>query len=97
MSIVHDRKHDIIAARKNGITSVGKADPWQVFRLFLIPFCVSSFSSLVKDRGFVLIFSPKWGESGVALAICAGLLIIVTAVKRFAQTRPLPAGNLDIG
>ena len=25
---------------------------WGVFRLFLMPFCVSSFSALVKGRGF---------------------------------------------
>ena len=25
---------------------------WALFRLFLMPFCVSNFSSLVKGRGF---------------------------------------------
>src|SRR5438094_6178601 len=30
---------------------------WPTFRLFLMPFCVSSFAALVKGRGFVLIFS----------------------------------------
>ena len=34
-------------------------DGWQRFRLFLMPFCVSSFSALVKGHGFILIFSPK--------------------------------------
>jgi hypothetical protein len=27
----------------------GKPDHWQTFRLFLMPFCVSSFSALIKD------------------------------------------------
>lgn len=38
--------------------SSARADPWQTFRLFLMPFCVSSFAALIKDRGFVLIFPP---------------------------------------
>ena len=28
-----------------------------MFRLFVTPFCVSSFSMLIKNRGFILIFS----------------------------------------
>src|SRR5581483_4035998 len=36
-----------------------KLERWQVFRLFLMPFCVSSFSALGKRKGFVLVFSPK--------------------------------------
>ena len=33
----------------------GRLGRWGVFRLFLMPFCVSSFSALVKGRGFFLI------------------------------------------
>jgi hypothetical protein len=44
---------------------------WGVFRLFLMPFCVSSFSALVKGRGFFLIFSPRWKETLIAIALCA--------------------------
>src|SRR5437667_3980431 len=32
---------------------------WPTFRLFLMPFCVSSFAALAKDKGFILIFSPN--------------------------------------
>jgi len=39
-----------------------KLERWQVFRLFLMPFCVSSFSALVKGKGFVLVFSPHPSE-----------------------------------
>ncbi len=63
--------------------------PWQVIRLFLIPFCVSSFSSLVKDRGFVLIFSPKWEETGLALVLCAGFFIVVSLVRFFSGSSAL--------
>ena len=34
-------------------------DRWQIFRLFLMPFCVSSFAALVKDAGFLLVFPPE--------------------------------------
>ena len=73
-----------------------KADPWQVFRFFLIPFCVSSFSSLVKDCGFVLIFSPNWRETGLALALCAGFLAVVALVRLFGQRRALPAASTNV-
>jgi hypothetical protein len=58
-----------------------KLDRWQVFRLFLMPFCVSSFSALVKGKGFVLVFSPRLGEVLTAVALCA-LLCGVVAVLR---------------
>ena len=28
---------------------------WQTFRLFLMPFCVSSFSALIKGQGYFLV------------------------------------------
>jgi len=37
-----------------------------------MPFCVSSFSALVKGHGFILIFSPRPGEDLLASALCAG-------------------------
>ena len=50
-----------------------KLDRWQTFRLFLMPFCVSSFAALAKGHGFVLIFSPRWQEIVVAVGLCATL------------------------
>ena len=50
-----------------------RLEPWPAFRLFLTPFCVSSFAALVKGRGFVLIFSPQWQEMAVAAGACAAL------------------------
>src|SRR3989454_9154192 len=49
-----------------GTNSV-KLQFWPAFRLFLMPFCVSSFAALVKGRGFVLVFSPKPAEILIAL------------------------------
>lgn len=57
-------------------------DRWQVFRLFLMPFCVSSFAALVKNEGFILIFSPKPGENLAAIICCALLVATVKLLQR---------------
>ena len=57
---------------------------WQVVRLFMMPLCVSSFSALVKGRGFVLIFSPNPWEVGVAVGICVGLCAATMVARRTA-------------
>jgi hypothetical protein len=45
-------------------------DPWQAFRLFAMPFCVSSFSSLIKGKGFLLVFPPSSSELAAAIGAC---------------------------
>ena len=62
----------LVNTTMSGRTRV-RLEPWPTFRLFVIPFCVSSFAALVKDRGFVLIFSPDWREFAVAMAVCVAL------------------------
>jgi hypothetical protein len=57
---------------------------WGVFRLFLMPFCVSSFSALVKGREFVLVFSPQLRENLLALGLCAAFCGFVAILKRLA-------------
>jgi len=44
---------------------------WQIIRLYLMPFFVSSFSALVKGKNFILIFSPNAREILLALGLCA--------------------------
>jgi hypothetical protein len=58
-----------------------RRDRWQAFRLFFMPFAVSSFSALVKDAGFILVFSPRWQETGLALALCALFAALVAGIK----------------
>lgn len=58
-----------------------RLDRWQIFRLFLMPFCVSSFAALVKGRGFILVFSPRVQENFVALGCCAAFCAFVAGVK----------------
>lgn len=55
---------------------------WPVFRFFLMPFCVSSFSALIKGHGFVLIFHPELADNLRALALCAGFCAAVLLLKR---------------
>jgi len=56
-------------------------DNWTTLRLFLMPFCVSSFSSLIKGKGFVLIFPPSLHENAIALAACAVFVVSVVIVR----------------
>jgi hypothetical protein len=61
-----------------------RLDGWTIFRLFLMPFCVSSFSALVKGKGFTLIFSPNPNEIAAAIGLCALFCAVVWVAKRFS-------------
>jgi hypothetical protein len=60
---------------------------WQLMRLFLIPFCVSSFAALVKDHGFILVFSPKPAETFLAFSLCGAFCLTVVLIKRLSVSR----------
>ena len=60
-----------------------RPDRWTTMRLFLMPFCVSSFSQLIKDQGFVLVFPPDLHEIFISVAACAVFVLAVLMVKRF--------------
>ena len=70
-----------VSTTATGETKV-KLERWQVIRLFMMPFCVSSFSALVKGRGFFLIFSPNLDEILIAVGLCAVLCGGVAVLKR---------------
>lgn len=63
---------------------------WQVFRLFLMPLCVSSFAALIKDRGFVLIFHPQLFDNLLALGLIAAFYLLVVATKRLSRPNTSP-------
>ncbi len=63
----------------NGTTSL---DRWQIFRLYLMPWCVSSFSALVKDAGFFLIFPPSLKENLVGAGLIVLFVVSVRLLKR---------------
>lgn len=66
----------------NASSASAKVQFWPMLRFFLTPFCVSSFAALVKDRGFVLIFSPRWEEMAVAAGACVALGVLWLAARR---------------
>jgi hypothetical protein len=62
-------------------TSGPPPDKWQIFRLFLMPFCVSSFSSLIKGAGYWFIIPPRLVEAGTAVGVCLLFLLLCAALK----------------
>ena len=52
-----------------------------VFRFFIIPFCVSSFPVVIKDKGFFLFLSPSLKENLTALTLCVIFLSIAWLSK----------------
>jgi len=81
-----------------GTNSTTRLDRWQVFRLFLMPFCVSSFAALVKDRGFILIFSPEWKDlalGGLLILAFLGLVRIARVMVRSPKMKEIPSTTID--
>jgi hypothetical protein len=68
----------VISTRSSGS---GRLGFWGTARLFMMPFCVSSFSALVKSRGFLLMFSPRLSEDYLALGLCAAFCAFVAGVR----------------
>jgi hypothetical protein len=61
-------------------------DQWQTFRLFFMPFAVSSFSALIKGHGFVLVFPPSLAQCIAQLGACAVFVLFVFALKQLARS-----------
>ena len=64
-----------------------KLGGWQIARLYMMPFCVSSFSALVKGKQFILVFSPKPAEILLALGLCAAFCLAVWGLKKSRRRR----------
>lgn len=78
-------------ALKLSVNSPGR-NRWQTFRLFLMPFCVSSFSSLTKGQDFTLIFPPRLAEFVLSAGTCAAFVTTVLLIRLIRPvTSPLPA------
>ena len=70
-----------------------RLETWQVVRLYMMPFCVSSFAALVKGRGFILVFSPSLREDLLAFGCCAIFCGFVALVKCLAERRGQGSGD----
>ncbi len=64
-------------------SKIGERDHWQAFRLYLMPFCVSSFSALIKEQGFIVFISPNIKETIVSVSCCVLFLSVILVVKLF--------------
>lgn len=66
---------------------------WQTFRLFAMPFCVSSFSSLIKGQGYFFVFPTRLSvlvSSVLAcLAFAAFVFVLRTLRRRVGIVRQL--------
>jgi len=67
-----------------------RGDFWGVSRLFICPFLVSSFSSLVKGKGFILLLSPHWLENFWVGSACLVFVILAKGLRLFAHKRSCP-------
>lgn len=63
-----------------------KLQPWQIIRLFMMPFFVSSFSALVKGQHFILVFSPDPKEILLAVGLCVLFCVTVRLLKTSRKT-----------
>jgi predicted neutral ceramidase superfamily lipid hydrolase len=60
-------------------------DYWQTFRLYWMPFAVSSFAALIKNKHYFVIFSPQLFEVLTAVACCLLFLCTVVIIKYSAS------------
>ncbi|HTC54484.1 MAG TPA: hypothetical protein VK700_21280 [Steroidobacteraceae bacterium] len=58
-----------------------KPSGWQTFRLFLMPFCVSSFSALIKGQGYFLVLPPQTLDLCLSISLCVAFVLIVLGLK----------------
>lgn len=61
-------------------------ETWQIARLYMMPFCVSSFAALIKGRGFLLVFDPSLSANAAAAAGCAAFVLAALASRRLARS-----------
>jgi hypothetical protein len=66
----------------HGGRSRTRLEPWQIVRLYMMPFCVSSFAALIKGRGFILVFDPSWSANATAGGGCATFVGAALLAKR---------------
>jgi hypothetical protein len=58
-----------------------KREFWSVLRLFMCPFLVSSFSSLVKGKEFFILLSPHWQENLWVGGFCIGFILFAKTLR----------------
>lgn len=77
----------LVISTRSSSQGTTKLDRWQIFRLYLMPFCVSSFAALVKDTGYVLVFPPSLRENLIGFALIAVFVLLVLVLKKSRLAR----------
>ncbi|MBL8737982.1 MAG: hypothetical protein JNL12_16225 [Planctomycetes bacterium] len=72
----------LVLSTRSGRQANTRLDRWVLFRLYLMPFCVSSFAALVKDEGYVLVFPPSLAENLVATGAIAAFLLLARTLRQ---------------
>lgn len=62
-------------------------EKWALARLFMMPFCVSSFAALIKDQGFVVVLSPNLRENLIAGGACVIFIAATLIGKSLLRNR----------
>jgi hypothetical protein len=50
-----------------------------------MPFCVSSFSALIKGKDFVLIVPPSTNELVTSVGLCACFVALVIGLRKISR------------
>jgi hypothetical protein len=74
----------LLISTRSSSTGTTELDRWQVLRLYMMPFCVSSFAALVKDAGYVLVFPPTAGLNLLGLGCVAAFVASVLVLRATA-------------
>ncbi|HMJ92109.1 MAG TPA: hypothetical protein VK530_19970 [Candidatus Acidoferrum sp.] len=75
----------LVISTQSSSRGTTKLDRWQIFRLYLMPFCVSSFAALVKDAGYLMIFPPTLKENLIGIGLIAAFVVVVQVIKPRAR------------
>lgn len=75
----------LILSTTTGWQEIRRMDRWQMLRLFMMPFCVSSFAAMIKGKDFVLFFSPRLSENLLAASCGLAFCLIVFTIKKLAR------------
>ena len=75
----------------------GRLGFWPTLRLFMMPFCVSSFAAPVKGKGFYLVFSPRTVDLLWGVGLCAAFCAAVAIARSAAPGSTSVGGDITVG
>lgn len=79
----------LLSVSTNSLKETLTTNIWQSARLFIMPFCVSSFSALIKGQSFILIFSSNAHELLFASSSCGLFVLCVLLIKQLFKFKIL--------